>query len=83
MKKVNFYEGENGWIKSDSQEFDGVMGRVTTCKGCGYQQKTIMPSRYDTRLWQETHTKAFCDNRKSFNNLMGNPMEKLEGLSIR
>ena len=83
MSKIKFYVSENGWVKSTSEAVDGFMGRVITCKGCGYQAKTLMPARYSKRYWDTTHTKDFCDNRKAFDNQMGNPMATLSGLGIR
>jgi hypothetical protein len=83
MSRIVFTTTANGWITSNSKEVGTTMGRTTTCKGCGYEQKTILPSRYDTKLWRENHTLDFCRSRKAFNNLLGNPLQALAGLSIR
>lgn len=83
MSKIEFYTSKNGWVKSTSKAVDGFMGRVITCKGCGYQAKTLMPAIYSKQYWDSIHTKEFCDNRKAFDNLMGNPMDTLAGIGIR
>ena len=62
--KIQFTTTPNGWITSNSKEYSTVMGRVSRCSGCGYEQKTILPSRYDSRLWHETHTREFCQEQK-------------------
>jgi hypothetical protein len=83
MSRIVFTTTANGWITSNSKEVATVMGRTTTCKGCGYEQKTILPQRYDAKLWKETHTLQFCRSRKAFDELLGNPLEALASLSIR
>jgi hypothetical protein len=83
MSRIVFTTTANGWITSNSKEVGSTMGRTTTCKGCGYEQKTILPSRYDTKLWRENHTLESCRSRKAFNAMLGNPLEALAGLSIR
>jgi hypothetical protein len=82
MSRITFTTTANGWITSNSKEVGTTMGRTTTCKGCGYTQKTIMPSRYDSKLWRENHTLESCRSRKAFNELLGNPLEELSKLSI-
>jgi hypothetical protein len=64
MSKIKFTTTANGWITSNSKEVGTTMGRTTTCKGCGYEQKTILPQRYDARLWNEIHTLTFCREQK-------------------
>lgn len=83
MSRIVFTTTENGWVVSNSKQTSTVMGRTTTCKGCGYEQKTILPSRLDTKLWRESHTLESCRSRKAFNAMLGNPLEALAGLSIR
>jgi hypothetical protein len=83
MSRIVFTTTANGWITSNSKEHGTVMGRTSVCNGCGYQQKTILPARYDRKLWEENHTLESCRSRKAFNNLLGNPLEKLAALSIR
>lgn len=83
MSRIIYTTSENGWVSSNSKQTSGIMGRITTCKGCGYEQKTILPSRLDTKLWRENHTLESCRNRKAFNELLGNPLEALSKLSIR
>jgi hypothetical protein len=85
MKQIQFTTTANGWITSNSKELGSVMGRTTTCKGCGYVQKTILPSRYDTKLWRETHTLEFCKNKKAenaFAKMFDNAEDALASLSI-
>ncbi len=42
-----------------------VMGRITTCKGCGYEQFTVTSYHLDRKEWKKIHTKEFCDTRKA------------------
>jgi len=83
MSRIVFTTTANGWITSNSKEVGSTMGRTTTCKGCGYEQKTILPQRYDAKLWNTNHTLEACRNRKAFNELLGNPLEALDSLTIR
>lgn len=83
MSRIVFTTTENGWITSNSKEYSTVMGRITKCNGCGFEQKTILPSRYDSKLWRENHTLEGCRSRKAFNAMLGNPLEALDSLSIR
>jgi hypothetical protein len=83
MSKIVFTTTPNGWVTSNSKELGTVMGRTTTCNGCGYEQKTILPARYDRKLWKANHTLESCRSRKAFNSLLGNPLEQLARLSIR
>jgi hypothetical protein len=64
MSRITFTTTANGWIVSNSKEVGTTMGRTTTCNGCGYTQKTIVPSRYDSKLWREIHTLEFCRDQK-------------------
>jgi hypothetical protein len=82
MSRITFTTTANGWIVSNSKEVGTTMGRTTTCNGCGYTQKTIMPQRYDRKLWDKNHSLASCRSRKAFNELLGNPLEELSKLSI-
>ena len=83
MSRIVYTTTANGWITSNSKESLGVVGRITKCNGCGYEQKTILPARYVRKVWEESHTLESCRSRKAFNNLLGNPLEQLAGLSIR
>ena len=83
MSRITYTTSANGWVTSNSKETATVMGRTTTCKGCGYEQKTILPQRLDKKLWESNHTLDFCRSRKAFNNLLGNPLEQLATLSLR
>jgi len=40
------------------------MGRRTTCNGCGYVQETVTSYYHDKKLWDKTHTREFCSDRK-------------------
>ena len=71
MPNKLIYSEINGWITSNSKQYYGVLGRITRCKGCGYEQKTILPSRYDSMLWWETHTLDFCRERKEMAHFHG------------
>lgn len=64
MSRITYTTTANGWITNNSKQTSTVMGRITTCQGCGYEQKTILPQRYDSKLWRETHTLAFCRKQK-------------------
>lgn len=83
MSRITYTTTANGWITNNSKQNSTVMGRITTCQGCGYEQKTILPQRYDSKLWNETHTLEFCRSRKAFNKMLGNPLETLGSLAIR
>lgn len=83
MSRIIYTTSENGWVSSNSKEYSTMAGRITTCKGCGYEQKAWLPSRLDTKMWRENHTLEFCRSRKAFNELLGNPLEELAKLSIR
>lgn len=41
-----------------------VMFRKTTCNGCGHSQQTNLTYRQDKKMWQATHTLAFCLEQK-------------------
>jgi hypothetical protein len=42
-----------------------VMGRKTTCNGCGYEQWTVTSYHLDRKEWQRVHTLDFCRQRKN------------------
>ncbi len=54
----------NGRIISDSKA-RSVMGRVTRCSGCGYEQDTVLSYQQDKKLWQTNHTLTACRTLKS------------------
>ena len=41
-----------------------VMGRKTTCSGCGFVLETVASYREDRKLWQENHTKKFATHAR-------------------
>ena len=83
MSRITYTTTANGWVTSNSKETATVMGRTTTCRGCGYEQKTILPHRLDKKMWDTNHTLESCRSRKAFNAMLGNPLEQLANLSIR
>ena len=42
-----------------------VMGRKTTCSGCGYEQWTVTSYYLDRKEWERVHTLDFCRQRKN------------------
>jgi hypothetical protein len=42
-----------------------VMGRKTTCSGCGYEQYTVTSYHLDRKEWKRVHTLDFCRERKN------------------
>ena len=61
---MNLVTLPNGRITSDSKA-QSVMGRVTRCSGCGYEQDTVLSYQQDKKLWEATHTLDFCRQRKN------------------
>lgn len=59
-----------------------VMYRKTECKGCGYVQETTLSYYADRKMWEKNHTLDSCRSRKAFNELLGNPLEKLATLGV-
>ena len=42
-----------------------VMGRLTRCSGCGFEQWTITSYHLDRKEWNRVHTLDFCRVRKN------------------
>ena len=80
MKRIEFRVTENGWVVSNAERSRSIPASRTECKKCGYVLKAILPSDLWNRYWNENHN---CQSRQAFNNLTGNPIEELSGLSIR
>ena len=41
-----------------------VMGRKTTCNGCGYSQYTVLSYYLDRKLWEQNHNRELCRKQK-------------------
>jgi len=51
-------------ISIPTNDVNTLMGRRTTCNGCGYVQETVTSYYHDKKLWDKTHTREFCSDRK-------------------
>ena len=63
MNAITLQNGKTRFVSSSTAR--SVMGRVTRCSGCGYEQDTVMSYQQDRKLWEQTHTREFCRERKN------------------
>lgn len=67
-------------ISIPTNDVNTLMGRKTTCNGCGYVQETVTSYYHDKKLWDKTHTLTFCKARK--NEIFPGTMDALAKLGI-
>ena len=79
-RRIEFTVTENGWVTSNAKRTRPTPASRTECKKCGYVLWAMLPSDLWNRYWSENHN---CESRQAFNNLMGDPISELSGLSIR
>ena len=63
MNAITLQNGKTRYISASTAK--SVMGRVTRCSGCGFEQDTVMSYQQDRKLWEQTHTREFCRQRKN------------------
>lgn len=62
MNTITLQNGKTRFISASTART--VMGRVTRCSGCGYEQDTLMSYQQDRKLWESVHTREFCLEQK-------------------
>jgi hypothetical protein len=67
-------------VSIPTNDVNTLMGRKTTCSGCGYVQSTVTSYYHDRKMWNATHTLAFCKARK--NEIFPGTLDALAKLGI-
>lgn len=63
MNVITLQNGKTRYISTSTAK--SVMGRVTRCSGCGFEQDTVMSYYQDRKLWRANHTLAIHNERKA------------------
>lgn len=63
MNTVTLANGKTRFVSASTAR--SVMGRVSRCSGCGYEQDTVMSYQQDKKLWEQNHTRDICRERKN------------------